>query len=285
MGFRVGILGGPNTGKSYSRQTIPDGENVMVLMASVKASYLKDSSGIPVDWLSIKTKHYNGWEEAKAHYKFTSTEGVLGHLYKTIEKGKMKRANLPGNLVIVKNLTDLVGWIRFIDKYMPWIHTIILPDFTHFISEIISSISFIERRHGNDAYQKFWELAGNALRGFLLTSDAIRKETIVVAEYHAEFDEAQQCYTLFTSGGKMLKEKFLPMSYYDVLLCTHTTIDENSKEGEVNGFKFVTRPTTRYKDARTMGIFQDLYIPNDLNLVLTEIRKTLALPQPVYNED
>jgi hypothetical protein len=275
MGFKIGLLGRQNSGKSFGRTTIPDGENVMVIAASIKASYLTDSNKRPVGMLDIKGNKFNGWEEAKQYLGVKTHRGVINKLYPT-EVGKMKRHNLPGNMAICTQLSHIPDWMTFIDRHMPWIHTIILPDFTHYVSAIISDQVFIDKRAGNEAYQKFWELAADSLKGFVSCADLVRPDLIVITEYHTEYNTEEGCYEMFTSGGKMLKEKFLPTSYYDILLGTH--IDYN-EAGEASRYYYVTRQTKKYPDARSMGILgNDLLIPNDLQLVLTRVRQTQGIP-------
>lgn len=282
MAFRIGIVGPPNSGKSFSRSTIPDGENAFVIAASYKAAYLKTSEGTPVKSFNVVGQNFTGFEEAKVKLNVQTNVGVLKKLYE-MQAGKLKRKNLTGNLSIVKDLNHLSTWIKFISKQMPWIHTIILPDFTHYISEVISSTSFIERKQGGDAYQRFWELAGSALRNFITVSDQIRDDIMIVTEFHAEYNAEEGQFEIFTPGGKMLTEKFLPASYYDVLLYTHVEMPEDETEA-ATGFKFVTKPTKRYRDARCMNLFEDTYIENDLNLVITKVRELVGLPQPTYEE-
>jgi hypothetical protein len=285
--MRIALLGPVNSGKSYSRVTIPDGENVLILEASYKTTYLTTSANKPVEMLSISTAKYKGWDEAKEYYKLSSHSSItpiLKYLLGKYKPGQFQRKHLPGNIAICKDIKDIPDWLYFVNKFMPWIHTIILPDFTHYISEIISTPAFIERKAGGEAYQRFWELAAHALRGFILASDNIRPETLVVSEYHAEYNEAAEAYEVFTSGGKMLTEKFLPTSYYDVVLYAHTVFNEDSEEKEVVDYKFVTRRTRKYPDARAMNMFDELFIPNDLNLVLEKLRETTGLHKPIYNE-
>src|SRR5262245_1914313 len=137
MGFKIGILGPYNSGKSYGRTTIPDGENVMIIAASVKATYLTDTDSKLVGMLDIKGNKFAGWDEAKRHFGVKTIRGVIINLY-PMPAGTLKRHNLPGNYAVCKTLAHIPDWLTFIDRHMPWIHTVILPDFTHYVSEIIS---------------------------------------------------------------------------------------------------------------------------------------------------
>lgn len=283
MAYRIGIVGAENTGKSYSRSFIPDGENVLIIASSNKSTWLKDSKGITVGALKLSTPKVQSWEHAQKLINAPTKSHVIKYLMDDpgTPPGALKRANLSGNIVILKHLTHLPLWLEFVDKYMPWIHTIILPDFTHFISEIISQKTFIDRKHGSEAYAKFWELAADALQSFILTSDNLRPNLFIVTEYHSEYQENLGSFSIFSSGGKMLNEKFKPASYYDVMLYTNTGYDN---DGVVNSFQFVTRPTKLYPQARCLDLFPQTYIPNNLQDVLTKVRLHENLPIVPYNE-
>ena len=82
-------------------------------------------------------------------------------------------------------------------------------------------------------------------------------------------------YEIFVPGGKMLKEKFLPDSYYDVMLYTHV-MDDDGTIKQQDRYKFVTRRTDRY-NARCMDLFEDTYIPNDLQAVLDKVRTYIGI--------
>jgi hypothetical protein len=109
----------------------------------------------------------------------------------------------------------------------------------------------------------------------------MRKDLIIVTEYHVELIPETGVYEIFTPGGKMLKEKFLPSSYYDTFLFTDCKYDENDENGNVE-YRYVTRKIKRYPEARSIGNFEDLFIPNDLQMVLTQVRKYngIELPAP-----
>lgn len=279
MAYRIGIVGFENTGKSYSRKFIPDGENVMILAPSLKSTWLRTSDGKPCKAFNISGKHFNNFTEAKAFLKLQTDTHVINHFISKVPPGSLKRENASGNIAVVKEVTYLPIWLKFIDEHMPWIHTVILPDFTHFISEIISKKAFMDRKHGNEAYQKFWELAADALQSFILSSDKLRPDLFIVTEYHAEFNESLQNTGIFSSGGKMLNEKFKPASYYDVMLYTHTL---HNDQGEVSRYCFVTKPTKMYPQARCLDLFPDTFVDNDLNEILKRVREHEDLPIVPY---
>lgn len=278
MASKVGIGGLPNSGKSFSRRSIPDGENVFVLMPSVKATHLKTSKGTPVKSFNVKTKNFpdvNAAVKAMASHGVSNVQHLVSFWNQKLPEGSFLPENLLGNVQQVRKLESLPIWLEFVSKHLPWIHTVIIPDFTHFISYVLSTQEFIERKAGGEAYQRFWELAATALRNFIISIDNYRQDLVVVTEYHAEFDETLPGFDIFVPGGKMLTEKFKVPSYYDVLLFTDVKMPEDEdKEPE---YRFVTKPTRRYPYARAMNLFEETYIPNDLQTVLTKVREYLGL--------
>ena len=278
MAYKVGIAGLPNTGKSFSRRSIKDGENVFILMPSNKVAHLRDSADHPIKPFDITTPKIANKKEYIEKLGVRNVHQMISYINTKVAPGKITKDMIKGNVQLVKDLADLPIWLEFISKHCPWIHTVIIPDFTHFISQVISTDEFIGRKAGGEAYQRFWELAAKALKNFVLSIDNYREDLIVITEYHAEFDTELGGYDIFSPAGKMLKEKFLVPSYYDILLFTDVKTEEEGEEREKSSYRFVTRPTKKYPYARTMDLFEETYIPNDLQQVLTKVREYVGIP-------
>lgn len=262
MALRVGIVGKPNTGKSYSRKTIKKGEECFILAPSRKAFNLKTSEGKALQRLSINGVDY----EQKVKEKFRST----AELFYTLSSST-KEIKLEGNWILCEEIATAEYALKFISDKMPHIKNIFIPDFTHFISAVLANRSFISRKSGGEAFQRFWELAGDTLNGFFLSIDKLREDLIIVTEYHSEYDEIGGVYEIFVPGGKMLKEKFLPDSYYDYMFYTHVELDPDTGEVLPEGYKFVTKKSGRY-NARSKNIYPDVMVNNDLQDVLDKVR-------------
>lgn len=280
MSFKIGIAGLPNSGKSYSRKTIPDGENVFIIAPSQKVTYLKTSDGKQLEEFDMATAKYANMKAAVAGLNLSSELQVIKTWNAKLKPGSLTPDMLKGNIKLIKDMEHLPFYIEFVSKHLPWIHTLILPDFTHHISNVISQEGFINRKAGGDAYQKFWELAGTALRNFILSLDDYRNDLLIVTEYHAAYDEKISGFEIFVPAGKMLTEKFLPPSYYDFLLFTDIKWKNEGEEDESAQYRFVTRATKKYPQARAMNLFETTYIENDLNLVLNTFREHQGIPLP-----
>jgi hypothetical protein len=296
MGQRLGLAGFQNTGKSFTRRYIPDGENVIVIQPSRKASYLftgpKGVENFTTEQIdeAIKTGKrrmlgtfdlvspegkFKNLQQAAAGLKdsgpHTDQFDALRTLLKYKKAGYFKPEHLKGNVIFAPQFEDLQTSLQFVDKLLPWVHTVILPDFTHFITERITSQNFLNQKFGNEAFSRYLEAAAESFRSFIRESDHLRENLIVVTEYHIEENKELGRFEIFVPGGKMVKEKFLPSSYYDFFLFTDVKHDEMDEEANPE-YRYVTRTTKRYPEARSMGLFESLFVPNNLQDVLTKLR-------------
>lgn len=264
MALRIGIAGYQNSGKSYSRKFIDKGENCFIIAPSHKMTHLTNSKNEPLKRLDFKTEKVASIKEAVIKTGMNRNAIVKA----SIAKDDIE--NIIGNWDVVDNLQYLTSYLDFVVQKMPHIDVIILPDFTHYISKILATKSFIDQKSGGGAFQRFWELAANALNSFFLYIDKLPEDLIVVTEFHIEFDESAEMYRIFVPGGKMLNDKFLADSYYDILLYTHVESEDDFPE-DADRYKFVTKRIGKY-NARCAGIFKDAYIENNLQEVINRVK-------------
>lgn len=267
MAFKIGIIGAPNTGKSYSRTFIKNGEECFIIAPSSKMMHITTSDNKPIRRLQFSCGNFDSSEKLAVALK-TDIHGVVPYLLGTECKIKETPVTVTGNYIVTK-LEHIEEYLNFVNLYMPHIKTIFIPDFTHFISAILADRNFIKRKSGGEAFQRFWELAGDVLEKMMISIDSLREDLIVVTEYHSTYNEVSNNWEIFVPGGKMLTEKFLLDSYYDFMLYTHVEQDES---GAVTSYNFVTKKWGKY-NARDCGIFKDILIPNDLELVLQKVRE------------
>ena len=269
MAYKIGLVGLTNTGKSFSRRTIKRGEECFILSPSQKALHIRDSNGNPLKPLNISTDSSKNIEEICSKVG-VNRNNLAGKLLKSSTS-----STITGNYIIMKDVRLLEDWIRFVSIKMPQIKVLILPDFTHYISEVIAQKEFIQRKSGGEAFQRFWELAADALNNFITSIDELREDLLVITEYHCEYNEATGMFEIFVPGGKMLKDKFLPDSYYDVMLYTHV-LDDDGTIKQQDRYKFVTHRTDKY-NARCLNLFEDTYIPNDLQMVIDRVKEYIGI--------
>ncbi|HAY89267.1 MAG TPA: hypothetical protein DCY51_07485 [Bacteroidetes bacterium] len=270
MAHRIGIVGGPNTGKSFSRRNLKNGSEAFVLSPSQKVLHLYDKDGDPVKRLNVSTQKSPSMEALLEAMKVSNRHSVVLNLMR-----KNVPAKYTGHWEVVHKINYLKDYMDMVDRHMPHIKYLFLPDFTHYISRIVASKEFMDRNSGGQAFARFWDLAADALNSFFIHSDTLREDLFVITEFHSEYNQEAEEYKIFIPSGKMLGEKFLPDSYFDIMLYTHIEKDE---QGEVtpDSYKFVTRRWGKY-NARSMDIFEDKLIPNDMQLVLDTTKKALGI--------
>lgn len=306
MGQRLGLGGEPNSGKSWGRRYIPDGENVFIIAPSIKTGYLytgpanaatltaeqieqeiKKGTRTPIGAFDMQSKKFASLlmaREQLAVKQGIATGEPVGEVFlldywnKKMKPGSFKPEHLIGNIAFCERVEDLQVYLNFVNLHLPWIHTIIFPDFTHYLTSTITSDDFRNKTHGNDQYKKYLDLAADSLKNFILSSHTTRKELIIVTEFHVEVNEKTNRTELFVPGGKMLKEKFLPSSYYDTFLFTDVEYSEHPSEP--NKYYYVTRSTAKYPEARSGELFDQTRVPNNLQEVLSRYREAKALPIP-----
>jgi Cys-tRNA synthase (O-phospho-L-seryl-tRNA:Cys-tRNA synthase) len=117
-------------------------------------------------------------------------------------------------------------------------------------------------------YDKFNLLAKEYL-AVLNTGRSLREDLKVFILTHSEeiykdFEVVRKMKTL----GKMLDQAITLEGLFTVLLYTHSTWDE--KEAKAH-YYFVTNKTSEYPSKSPIGMFDDIYIPNDLGYVADKI--------------
>ena len=270
MASRMAVMGLPNTGKSFSRQFIKNPEECFVISPSGKDHHLV---GDGITKLDMKIGQVSGLRKVAAKLGAPSTHDAIARFSGT---DLPPNSSTSGNYAVVQDMKYVVHYLKFIDRHMPQIKTVFLADFTHWISRVLTTDEFRRRKSGSEAFNRFWDLAADALTGIITVSDElIRDDLLIVTEYHAEYDESMDVFRFYVPAGKMLSEKFKPESYYDICLVTY--VEEWDKGlDEADRYKFVTVKRDRM-DGRGANLFADVQkegmIPNNMQLVLERVRK------------
>lgn len=273
MAHRLGVMGEPNTGKSFSRRSIKHVEKCLVISPSSKHSHLmKDEKQVSKLKVTLTLKDgssYNGYP-------------TMNRLVESGQLPEGSKLSVTGNRIIEPDVKKITTYLKFVDKFMPHINVVFLADFTHFMSKIISSETFQKRSSGGQAFQRYLDLAVDSLNNcFLVVDELQRDDLIIVSEFHVQLKDEDGYYDVFLTAGKMLNDAFLPKSYFDHMLCT-TVLDyeENEKgDNETTRYKFVVNKQKPF-DARCAGLFDNIsidgMIPNDMRLVLNKIFKDIG---------
>ena len=275
MAGRIGLCGEPNSGKSYAGKTIKKGEEWFIISPNEKKTYIKLSNGELLPYFNLRTDKTPNTNEICKNLDIEVTHD-LGVIIAGFTKKKLPLDSLilEGNKATVKDISQVDAIMRLISDRRPDIKYILLPDFTHYLNIVMSSKKFLSRNSGGEAFARFWDMAADTLNNVIQNIDYLRRDLIVVTEYHSEYNEEAGIYEIFTTGGKMLKEKFKLESYYDYLF--FTKYEDNEKVKMENRYKFITKRDGKYS-ARSSDLFKEVSIPNDLELVVNKVREDLGI--------
>jgi hypothetical protein len=267
MAIKIAIVGEENTGKSMSRAFLNKPEECFVLAPSNKNIYLRDKkTKKTLPRLSVEDNQ--GRDLRQIIESLGGPDEALTLMSRNEEVYKTS-----GNHLWVRNISHVAGFLRFISAKMPNIKLIIIPDFTHYLSHIMASKAFIRRKSGGEAFQRFWELAADALNNIVEVIDELREDLVIVTEYHSQYNEVLDKFEVFVPGGQMLNDKFKIASYYDYIFETHIEVNED-KSVNADGYKFVTRKWDKYQLARSGDMFlgeSEKFIPNNLQLIIDKL--------------
>jgi hypothetical protein len=94
-------------------------------------------------------------------------------------------------------------------------------------------------------------------------------KNFIMMAHGEEYDKVggKKGYRMKTTG-KMVQEYVTPEGKFDILLIADSQWDETTKTGRK---VFITRDDGVYTGAKCQGIFDDLYIPNDMGYVLDKV--------------
>lgn len=94
------------------------------------------------------------------------------------------------------------------------------------------------------------------------------KNIIVLAHFDAYKDKDDKMIYKYKSTGNMVDEYILPEGKFEIVLYGKSSFNEEQKK---TTRQFVTNDDGTYPAKSPYGMFEDLYIPNDLGYVLEKV--------------
>lgn len=169
-----------------------------------------------------------------------------------------KETNPEGNMINTSNSQAILRWLDHINKNMLHVKSIILDDNTH-----NSSMEYI-RRIKETTWDKFNDIASNMV-GIVEKARSLRDDLMIFILHHTKetgdgiLEERQ---TKAMTLGKLVDEK---LSSYEAFF---TTVLLATKKKADSGIEYVFLTKDANSTAKSpMGMFEEVEIPNDLQLV------------------
>lgn len=148
---------------------------------------------------------------------------------------------------------QIIKVIKAINQGRPEIKNIVIDDYQYTMAD-----EFFKRAQ-EKSYDKFTDIGQKAHR-ILTIYQQLRDDLTIIVSTHS--DEEMEFKTI----GRMVNEKLTPAGLFTVLL--YTDVKMKGKKPE---YYFVTNNDGMYPAKSPYGMFDDLYIKNDLNYVLKQI--------------
>lgn len=166
-----------------------------------------------------------------------------------------------GNLYNTSSVDKISMVLRMIDKTMPHIRQVIIDD-----SQYLMSFEAMDRA-SEKGYEKFTQIAQH-FYSILKEAMNMRDNLKIFILTHSENigDSLNPSYKIKTIG-KMIDNMITVEGLFTYVLFTAKVKDD---EG-VQHYKFMTQSDTTTTGKTPMGMFNDLYIDNDLQLVFDAI--------------
>ncbi len=174
---------------------------------------------------------------------------------------------ISGNFYSSSSVEQIGKVLQVIDKKMPEINTVVIDDFQY-----IMGFEAMDRAK-EKSYDKFTDMAQHAYQ-VLKTAMNMRDDLNIVVSTHSEnIGDRINPYFKMKTLGKMLDSVITLEGLFTYVLFTTVQRDD---EGTPT-YKFITNSDGTCTAKSPMGLFDDIYVDNDLNYVVNRIKE--------YNEE
>lgn len=184
--------------------------------------------------------------------------------------------NGKGNLVVTNNADQIVNLISLVNANKKRVVNIVLDDNNYVMQDYYMSKALTT---GFDVFKKIGAMMGGIFNEMEKVS-AEKKNFIMMA--HMEEYKDSNLDTLsyrYKTVGKMVNDYITPEGKFEIVLFgKQTTIQVDGRN--VVKKQFVTNYDGQYPAKSPIGMFPDLYVPNDLGYVLNQIKAYESFSEP-----
>lgn len=187
--------------------------------------------------------------------------------YKTTPIDEFIRTGI-GNRVVTNDGDKIATVINLVASRRSDIQNIVIDDSNYIMQDLYMSKNW----SGYDIFRKLGAIMGKIFNA-METVDAANKNFIMIAHMEEYKDSNSDTISYrFKTVGKMVQDYITPEGKFEIVLFGKQSIDE--KDGKKTIIKqFVTNYDGQYPAKAPVGMFDDIYIPNDLGLVMDYVRE------------
>ena len=168
-----------------------------------------------------------------------------------------------GNFVTTANVDKIDTILKYINTKRPDVKVVVIDDFQY-----VMAFEAMDRA-GDKGFDKFTQMAQHAYQ-VLKSAMNLRDDLYVVVSTHSENtgDRINPYYKMKTLG-KMLDNTITLEGLFTYVFFTAIQRDDDGNPS----YKFMTNSDGTTTGKSPMGLFNDLYIDNDLKLVIDRIEE------------
>jgi len=176
--------------------------------------------------------------------------------------------------MLVAEMNDITPKIDSLIK--KGIKLVVIEDFSHYFNARILSDEFMAKSTGSATFERWKHFAKDVMKALFLKAPVWPADVKIVVLHHV--DKSDDQFAKFKIFGKLLGDNLDPVSYVRIVL--HTTILPDRKGDD--RFVFQTQQDHMREAKSPMGMFSEMYIPNDLKEVveLVEAYDKEEIPVP-----
>lgn len=180
---------------------------------------------------------------------------------------KVADGKISGNFYTTANIDNIKKVMNIVDKKLTDINVLIIDDFQYL--QAFEAMARVDEK----GYSKFTDMAKHAYEALKSGMD-MRDDLYICVLTHSENtgDNLNPYYKIKTQG-KMLDSVITLEGLFTYVLFTKVSNDDDSGVK----YQFITNSNGTCTAKSPMGLFQDLLIDNDLNMVINRIKE--------YNEE
>jgi hypothetical protein len=200
-----------------------------------KETFIISTTSKPLPW--------RGWK--KQYTKFNPKDNPDGNWYQTPKSAQITKI------------------IKYVNAKRPEIRNIIIDDIQYAMS-----FEYMDRR-SETGFQKFSDIGGD-FTDMLRVADELRDDIKLIFSAHSEnVGDAMNPHWTLKTVGKLVAEKITPEGLFTYVF--HAIPQPG--DGDRMSYKFLTNTDGEHVAKTSMGMFEDLYIDNDLNEIIKIINE------------
>lgn len=164
------------------------------------------------------------------------------------------KSNPEGNWYQTSKASQIIKIMKYVSAKMPQVRQIIIDDLQY-----VMAFDFLDRRE-ETGFKKFSDIGGD-FADLLRSVDDLRDDLKVIFTSHSEnVGDAMNPKFSMKLVGKMVQEKITPEGMFTYVF--HAIMRPG--DGDRMEYKFLTNSDGEHIAKTSMGMFEELYIDNDM---------------------